>query len=128
MRPALVILPLVALAACATPRESCINNVTRESRVLESLISETRGNLSRGYALEEEQRVRTLRRTCEGQTESGEEFSYRCDRTRTIETTRPVAIDLDAERAKLASLEQRQAQNRENVDQAIAQCIAAYPE
>lgn len=128
MRPALFLLPLVALAACATPREQCINNVTRETRVLDSLINETRANLSRGYAIEETKDVRTLTRTCRGRNEDGSTFRYPCNETETFTTERPVAIDLNAERAKLESLLERQEQNRANANQAVAQCIATHPE
>ena len=128
MRPALIILPLVVLAACATPREECISNVTRDARVLSSLINETRGNLSRGYALSERQEVRTLRRTCQGRNEDGSTFTFRCDETETFTTTVPVAIDLNAEQAKLASLEARFAKEQEASNQAVAQCIRVHPE
>ena len=128
MRRALIILPLVALAACATPREQCIADVTRDARVLSSLIAETEGNLSRGYALEERQEIRTLRRTCRGRNADGSTFTVRCDEKDTVTTTGPVAIDLNAERAKLASLKERFAQSNAASDQAVAQCIAAHPE
>ena len=118
MRPALILLPLVMLAACATPREQCISNVSRETRV----------NLARGYALEEQQEVRTIRSTCQGRNEDGSTFEFRCPETKTITTTRPVAIDLNAERAKLASLEERFAQTQAASNQAVAQCIAVHPE
>lgn len=128
MRPALVILPLVVLAACATPREQCISDVTRDTRVLSMLINETRGNLARGYALDERQDVRTIRARCRGRDEAGDIFTYRCDKTQTFNTTVPVAIDLNAERAKLASLEERFAQSQVASNQAVAQCIATNPE
>lgn len=128
MRPALVILPFIVLAACATPREQCISDVTRDTRVLGSLINETRGNLARGYALEERQDVRTVRGTCRGRDEEGELFTFSCPETKTITTTVPVAIDLNAERAKLASLEERFAQSQAASNQAVAQCIAVHPE
>ena len=51
MRPALfLVLPLV-LAACATPRESCLSSVGQQGRVIDALISQTRGNVARGYAI-----------------------------------------------------------------------------
>jgi hypothetical protein len=121
-------LPLVVLAACATPREQCIGDVTRDTRVLSSLINETRGNLARGYALEERQDVRTMRGTCRGRNEEGELFTFSCPETQTFTTTVPVAIDLNAERAKLASLEERFAQAQAASNQAVAQCIAVHPE
>lgn len=128
MRPALLMIPLIALTACATPRESCINDASRQVRILNSLIAETRGNLARGYAIAEEQQVRVLEKTCRGRNEDGSTFLYDCDETETFTTTRPVAIDLNAERAKLASLEQRLLQDQANANQAIAQCIAIHPE
>ncbi len=128
MRPALIILPLAALAACATPREQCIANVTRDARILSSLIAETRGNLERGYALEERQDLRTIRRRCDGETDDGTEFSYDCSRTETFTTTVPMAIDLNAEQAKLTSLEERFAITQSASNQAVAQCIAVHPE
>jgi len=128
MRPALILLPLAVLVACATPREQCINDVTRDTRVLSSLVNETRANLSRGYALEERQDVRTVRGTCRGRNEDGTTFLFRCDETETFSTTVPVAIDLNAEAAKLASLEERFAQSQSSSNQAVAQCIRVHPE
>ncbi len=128
MRRAIFILPLLVLVACATPREACINDAVRDVRILDALIVQTRGNLARGYALEERQDVRTLRRTCRGRNEDGSTFIYRCDEVETFTTTVPVAIDLNAEREKLVSLEERQRQNRINADTAVGQCIAIHPE
>ena len=128
MRPALFIVPLLALTACATPREACINDALRDVRIMDALVAETRANIDRGYALEERQDVRTIRDTCTGHTADGVEFDYRCDKVDTFTTLVPVAIDLKAEQAKLESLTARQAQNRALSDQAIAQCIAIYPE
>jgi len=128
MRRALFILPFAVLAACATPREQCIDNATRDTRVLSSLIAEVEGNLERGYALEERQEIRTVRRTCRARDSEGVIFSYSCDTTNTFTTTVPVAIDLNVERAKLESLLERFAQAQAESNQAVAQCIAANPE
>lgn len=127
MRRALIVLPLL-VAACATPREQCINDVTRELRVINGLVSETQANITRGYALEEVQEVTVVRTTCEGTNEDGSTFSFPCEETRTTERNVPVAIDLNAERAKLDSLLERQSQLQRSSDAAIQQCIAAYPE
>ena len=127
MRAALLIVPLL-LTACATPREACLNEVNREVRILDRLIAETQGNLERGFALEKRQEVRTRRSTCRGRNSEGETFRIRCQKTRTFTRTIPVAIDLNAERAKLTSLEQRQLQNISNAQAGIAQCIARFPE
>ena len=128
MRPALILLPLAFLAACATPREQCIADVTRDTKVQSSLINEVRGNLERGYALDRQERVRTVPKTCRGEDEDGNIFRFRCDETRTDTIVTPVAIDLNTERAKLASLEERFAQSQAASNQAVAQCIAVHPE
>lgn len=128
MRPALIIMPLLALTACATPREECIGDATRDTRVLSSLINETRANLARGYALEERQDVRTLTRNCRGKNDDGSTFFFPCNETETFTTTQPVAIDLEAEQAKLRSLERRFATTQASSNQAVAQCIAIHPE
>lgn len=128
MRAPLIVLPLVIMAACATPREECIDQVTRDTKVLSSLINETRGNLARGYALEERQEVRTVRGTCRGRNEDDTIFTFRCDETDTVTKRVPVAIDLNAERAKLVSLEERFAQTQTASNQAVLQCIASNPE
>ena len=127
MRRSLILIPLL-VAACATPREQCINDVTRESRVLSGLIAETQQNIARGYALEEVQEVRVVQTTCTGTNEDGSSFTFPCEETQTFERDVPVAIDLNAERAKLDSLLERQAQLQRSTDAAIQQCIAAYPE
>ena len=128
MHRALILLPLVALTACATPREQCINEGLRDARVLRALVAETEGNLARGYALETRQEVRTVRGTCRGRSEEGEVFFFSCDETRTVDRSVHVAIDLNAERAKLASLRERLTQTQAQADQTVAQCIATFPE
>lgn len=128
MRPALMILPFLALAACATPREQCIGQATRDLRVLNSLITEAQVNLARGYAIEEQQEIRTLRKTCRGENSDGTTFRYGCDETETFTTNRPVAIDLNVERAKLNSLVERRNQQQTTSDQVVLQCISIHPE
>ena len=44
------------------------------------------------------------------------------------EVTRPVALDLNAERAKLASLQQTQSTQAGQTQSVVAQCQALYPE
>ncbi len=122
----LALLPL--LAACATPREACLASVSKEQRVLETLIVETRGNLNRGYAIETEQRVRKVRSRCRSKLADGTVVRVRCSDVEVRNVDVPVAVDLNAERAKLASLEERQQQMRSNAESARQQCIATYPE
>lgn len=127
MRRSILILPLI-LAACATPREQCINDATRELRTITSLVNETQANIDRGFALEEVQEVRVIQTLCTGTNDDGSTFTFECEETQTFDRTEPVAIDLNAERAKLDSLLERQSQLQARADAAIQQCVLIHPE
>lgn len=127
MRRTILILPLI-IAACATPREQCINDVTRDLRVVSGLVAETQANIQRGYAVAETQEVRSIQSTCTGVNEDGSTFVFPCEETETIDRQVPVAIDLNAEQAKLNSLLERQSILQRNADAAVAQCVAIHPE
>jgi len=97
-------LPLL-LAACATPQQRCEIQATRDLRVVNQLIGETQATLQRGYALREEQRTRVGTSICYG---GGDDFGYGfCWGNNTYTRTRPVAVNLDEERAKLQTLLQK---------------------
>ena len=119
---------LIGLAACSTPQERCINSTNSDLRVIGGLITETRANLTRGFAIREVQDVVTVDSTCDGVNEDGVEFTVECEKLETVTRQEPVAIDLNAERAKLASLEERLLQLQANQAAAIAQCRAQFPE
>ncbi len=121
----LALLPLVA--ACATPREACIANVGKDLRVINKLVTETRGNINRGFAIETQQKIREVQTTCVSELPDGTEISTACEEVDIRDVKVPVAIDLNAERAKLASLEERQRQLQINAEAARQQCIAANP-
>jgi hypothetical protein len=116
------LLPLLLLTACETPREACISNANRELITLSRLVEETRGNLARGYAIGIRQEVRTIPETCRTQNAEGLITTFPCDRTEIVDINEPVAVDLNAERAKLDSLLERQAQMQRQSQAAIAQC------
>lgn len=123
---ALALIPLVA--ACATPREACIASVNNQSRTLDRLVLETRANIERGFALETRQEVREVMKPCEIEQPDGTVIRTTCERVDVKDKRVPVAIDLNAEKRKLASLEERQRQVRSNAQAAIQQCVAANPE
>ena len=128
LRPLLLLsLPLI-LTACATPREQCLSEASREARINARLIAETQANIDRGFAVRREDRLREVRTTCRGETESGEAVITRCEEVRVTPVRVPVAIDLNAERAKLNSLMQRRAEIAARTDAAVAQCRTLYPE
>ena len=115
------------VAACATPREACLSQVNKDQRVLERLVVDTRSNLERGYAIETQQKIREVRAVCKSTLPDGTVINIRCKQTQVREVRVPVAIDLNAERAKLASLEERQQQMQANAQVARQQCLAANP-
>lgn len=127
MRLSYIAFPLM-LAACASPQERCIADTNRELNVINRLINETRGNVARGFAIEEQEELVVVNGTCEGETSEGVTFEFDCEKTETVSRRVPVAIDLNAERAKLDSLEERQQLLRSQQAAKIAQCQAQFPE
>lgn len=110
-RPAALLLPaLLALAACETPREACLRDASRQAGIVEGLIAETQANLRRGYAVEEDQVIRTVPDFCQVRDREGRLRSTFCDRTEVRNVSRPVAIVPAAERAKLDGLLESRAQ------------------
>lgn len=122
----LLVLPLV-LAACATPRESCLASVSREGRVLDALIAETRGNVARGYGIERREELRTRRELCEFRRDDGTIGRRFCNRTYSDEVRVPVTLDVESEKVKLDQLLLRRAAQARAESAARAQCVARYP-
>jgi hypothetical protein len=128
-RNSAALLCLAALAACGTPQERCIRAATRDMAVVDQLIGEVQGNLQRGFALEEETVYRTEFEDCTPAATAA--YPNPAPRLCPVEvpstTTKPVAIDLTAESAKLASLQAKRAQQGQLAQDAIAQCRAQHP-
>ena len=127
-------LPLLflALAACATPQEACINRETRELRTLDRLIAEQRATLARGYALVERTEWEMDWRICEPGVPATDTTPARpprwCWDDVPVTVTDRVPIDPAAERRKLAGLEAKRAEEAARVRPAVAECRALYPE
>jgi hypothetical protein len=122
MRRLAPLLVLLALAACAAPREACEDRVGVEIRRLNALIAETRADLARGYRTERDYRDGfgvglTL---CSGGRDvrfcTGSGTRYRIDRE---------AVDPEAERRKLDALEARRTRLALRGEEA---CRARYPQ
>ncbi len=127
MRP-IVILPFLILAACASPRQACLSDVDRSTRTIDQLVTITRANINRGFALETRQDLIERNQICETEQPDGSVLRQRCDTVDVIDREVAVAIDLNAEQAKLDSLVERQMILREQSAGARAQCIAIHPE
>ena len=114
---------LIVLAGCATPREACVRSATRDLRVIDQLVSETEGNIRRGYALREQPAVREGLEVC-GRLDGSLTF---CNTTELTTRIVPQAIDLQDERRKLASLRDDRAQRAGMAGPRIAACQRQYP-
>ena len=108
-RATLILIPVLALTACASPRERCLSAANRPVATLDGLIRQTQGNIDRGFAVAEVQDVRVLRRSCEGTNADGSTFTFPCEETETFTRREPVAINIAEERVKLAQLRDRRA-------------------
>lgn len=121
---------LSLLAACGTPQEQCINRNTRDLRTVEKLIAEVQGNLDRGYAIEQYSVSVPVWKDCvvPSNDPTAPVQTRLCLDEETETRTRPVAVDLNAERAKLESLFTKRDQLAQEAQGVIAQCKAQYPE
>jgi len=134
MRRIVIIAALGLLPACGTPQEMCILRETRDLRTLDRLVAETQGNLARGFAIEEYTETVDYWGTCYQQQAAAADgvrpspVPYACRRDRDITRTRPVAIDLGAERQKLASMQAKRRDLARVAQGPIAACKAAHPQ
>ena len=128
MKKTLILLSLLASAACSTPREQCISNANGQLRTLDRLIDVASGNVQRGFALAEVQDVRVLRTTCQGTNEDGSTFRFPCEETETFIRREPVSINIVEERVKLAQLQDQRDSAARDVAARTQQCIAIHPE
>lgn len=121
---------LLALAACGTPQEQCINSVTRDMQVVDKLIHETQGNIARGYAYTNV--VETVPQfvdcTPEPTVNDPRPAPRKCLMDVPQTFSKPVAIDLAAEEAKLAGLQTKRAAQARAAEASIAACKDRYPQ
>lgn len=120
--PTLCLLPL--LAACSTPQERCVADATRNYTQTLEAMAEAQANIARGYAVHYQDEPFEYHDTCYDKKDR----RYDCTTTRyrTIET--PVAIDVNAEREKVAQFDTQLPALKRTADAQIAQCSALYPE
>lgn len=114
---------LCLLAACLSPREQCVANVTRDLTTLRALISETEQNINRGFARKQvtvTQPVFTICAAPNGKT-------VPCFDT--VEQTQPraEAIDLNAEQRKLDSMRAKERVLNQQAQRDILACQVAHP-
>lgn len=125
------VFPLLAfLAACGTPQEQCIRQNTRDLRTVDRLITETEGNIARGYALEKVTITQEHWGYCRQSVPVGQPAlpPVPCLVERDITVERPKAIDLADEAKKLDGLKAKRRELSKAAEAVIAQCKAEYPE
>lgn len=122
-RLALLLPAVLLLAGCLGPREQCEYGVTRNLGTLNALIRETEANIARGYALD----TVTVRDEVYRPCHDAKGRVVGCWVPIISQERRARAIDLDAERAKLASMKRKQAELQASTAAALRQCQAAYP-
>lgn len=122
--------PLLVLTACGTPQEQCIGGATRDMRVVDRLISETEANIARGYGYEEVTVFMPEWVDCTPRptTANPAPPPQMCFEDVPQTSRKAVALDLNAEAAKLKSLKAKRAQQAKAAEAAIRQCKAQYPE
>lgn len=127
-RLSLTLPALAVLAACATPQERCIREGASEQTQLQRQITESEGNIARGYAIHRQTVPETVFHSCRRVKDGKVVGYYPCPETyyRTIET--PVSIDTDDERRKLRRLKDALPAAQKRAAEAAAQCRVLYPE
>jgi hypothetical protein len=128
MRNLLILLPLLGLAACISPRDACIAQASRDLSVVTQLITQTESNIARGFGLDQRQEVRSVPRICYRERPDGTVDSEICEDTYVRNVSVPVTIDLDQERRKLRQLKEQRTRLAHSTQAAIQQCMATYPE
>ena len=127
MKPYLATPFLLALMACATPQQRCIIKAAPDLPVLNRLIAESEGNLTRGYAFADVEMEIDVWKLCRVDLTPSEVGQTMCLETETTTTREAVAIDLTAEAAKLASMRARRDEIEAQAQPAFAQCQAEFP-
>lgn len=127
MRALVLLLPLgLLVSACATPRESCIAQATRDQVVVNHLVAQLETDLARGYGMKTVQVVTPVWRPCRWNHRPGAPVMCWYDDVSTEQ--KPVAIDLTATKARLVELKAKQAELARTTPTRVAACQAQFPQ
>ncbi|GHD98699.1 hypothetical protein U879_15615 [Defluviimonas sp. 20V17] len=122
--PALAI--VLTLAACATPQQRCINQHTRDLRVVEGLIARLKTDIARGYALVPTPTVMPRWVFCGGPYSDDGPGMCLIDTPATV--ARPAAFDIAEAKRQLAQLEVKRRELERTASPAVEACRAAFPD
>ncbi|MFY0692876.1 MAG: hypothetical protein JXR14_13265 [Paracoccaceae bacterium] len=125
-----ILVPLfvvVLLAGCGDPRSKCIKDASKDLSVIQELIADTEATIARGYAIQTETRTVVYTDFCFGSHRYNRGSFQFCNRAQPVVSKEPVAVDLDAERRKLKSLREKEAELRRRTALDIQKCELANP-
>jgi hypothetical protein len=124
----LLIAPLLLLAACATPLETCQQDAVRDLRIVQALIADTKATIDRGYAIHTETRTVLYTNFCVSPAiGSNGHFNF-CHYPHPVTTKKPVAVDLEQEKLKLRSLKKKEIELKRSSALNQQRCELAFPE
>ena len=126
-RPMILLTAALALAACASPQQTCIADATRQIAALDAQIAETRATLARGYAVDRVEVTETRTILCRGGTDEAPEIDTCEEDFHRLDIRRRV-VDLPTEARSLDRLTAERARLVRAAAPVIAQCRATYPD
>ena len=118
---------LVLLAGCGDPRTKCIKDANKDLSVVQELIADTEATIARGYAIQTETRTVIYTDFCFGSHRYNRGSFRFCNRAQPVVSKEPVAVDLNDERRKLASLRKKEEELRRRAAIEGQKCDLAYP-
>lgn len=131
MKRLMILAGLTVLAGCGTPQERCIAGATRDLRVVDRLIGETQGNLDRGYAIVEVERIAQRWDVCTPERPatptSPAQPAQMCFRDYTYTATEQRAVNLADQRETLAELKKKRASLEAASRPVVASCKLTHP-
>lgn len=120
MRLGLALAGVAIVAACASPRESCIRQAGEEVRLLDQQIAETEAALARGYRVTEPSEARTTLHICAWPREP----VLFCTRHTPGQRATRLNVERGAEEARLVELQRERARMVVVTADRIASCPA----
>ena len=129
MKPFLALAALALLSACATPRDVCVSQQTRDLRVVDELIAEDEATLARGYALDRRTELRSRLTLCTGLSRGNGRLSTGvryCSAPETRTRVVPQAVNLREVSARLEGLRAKRAELSAQASRGIAACRARF--
>lgn len=129
MARVMMILILLTLAACATTEQRCVKKASYDLRTVDALIAETEASIARGFTYATEPSpFNGGWGFCTGG--GGGRYGggmLMCTNTANQTVQVPVAVDVDEQKRKLASLKAKRAELQQSTSSAVQACQIAAP-